>query len=212
MVKEDWLQHAIIYMKKQLANDSSGHDAAHSLRVYHNAQAIAQTLPAADQTVVALSAILHDTVDAKLFNESQAYAQLADFLKSLVVPTSTREAIFHVVRTISFSKDVPPEQLSLEAQIVQDADRLDALGAIGIARTFAFGATRHDPMYAADSFPVAVARKRAQTGKLSPSTINHFYEKLLTLKDSMNTAYGLELAEQRHEFMMKFLEQFAQEI
>ena len=185
---------AIEYIKDLFASDCGGHDAEHSLRVYRNAIRIADTEPQCDRFVVALAALLHDADDHKLF-QTENNANARAFLATYPIRQEQIEAICQMINGISFSKNRGVRPQTLEGKIVQDADRLDAMGAIGIARTFAYGGSRgrrmHDPL-----------RQDAQ------ATIEHFYEKLLLLKDSMHTATGQRLAQQRDQYMREFLEQF----
>ena len=184
------IERAIGYIEQLFAKDCSGHDVGHTMRVYRNACSIADTEPDCDWVVVALAALLHDVDDHKLFqteNNQNARAFLAEHR----IEQAKVEQICRVINGISFSKNRGLRPDSLEGKIVQDADRLDAIGAIGIARTFAFGGQRNRPM--ADS-------------------VQHFYDKLLLLKDQMNTAAGKHMAEARHGRMVQFLQDLEQEM
>ena len=183
-------QAAIAYIKELFANDHGGHDADHSLRVYRNAMNIADTEPGCDRFVVAVAALLHDADDHKLFS-TENNENAREFLTGQQVEQAQIDYICDVINCISFSKNRGRRPETLEGKIVQDADRLDALGAIGIARTFAFGGER----------------KRS-----IQDSVQHFYEKLLLLKDEMNTQEGKRLAQKRHELMVQFLEELNQDL
>ena len=181
---------AIAYIKELFANDHGGHDADHSLRVYRNAMQIADTEPGCDRFVVAVAALLHDADDHKLF-QTENNENARKFLTGQQVQPTKIDYICDVINGVSFSKNRGVSPKTLEGKIVQDADRLDALGAIGIARTFAFGGER----------------KRS-----IQDSVQHFYDKLLLLKDEMNTQEGKRLAQKRHELMVQFLEELNQEL
>ena len=180
---------AIDYIRELFQHDFGGHDAEHTLRVYHNAMLIADKEKECDREIVALSAILHDADDHKLF-QTEHNANARTFLKSQGVTQDRIERICEAVNSVSFSRNRGKRPETLEGRIVQDADRLDAIGAVGIARTFAFGGEH---------------RRTLQ------DSIDHFHEKLLLLKDELNTETAREAAENRHQFMISFLEEFAKE-
>lgn len=188
------IEKAIDYARGIFAGDSSGHDFDHTMRVYRMATRIAME-ENADLQIVQLAALLHDVDDRKLSPETcENKDNAVSFLKQNGVEEGKIRRIVQIISEISFSanKGVPT---TIEGKCVQDADRLDAIGAIGIGRAFAYGGSRgraiHDP-----------------TGADQTSTIQHFYDKLLLLKDLMNTATGRHLAQRRHSFMCVFLEQF----
>ena len=177
--------------------DASGHDFDHTLRVFHTATRLAEE-EGADVETVQLAALLHDVDDRKLSPETyEGKLRALNFLKDNNLAEEKIQEIIHIISHISFSAQLPPPE-SIEGKCVQDADRLDALGAIGIARTFAFGGSRgrrlHDP-----------------EEKDKNASIQHFYDKLLRLKDTMHTATGRRLAEQRDQYMRDFLQQFYEE-
>ena len=184
------INHAVEYIEALFSNDCGGHDAAHSKRVYHNASLIADTEPDCDRFIVALAALLHDADDHKLFHTENNENARA-FLARHQIDETQIEYICEVINGISFSKNRGIRPHTLEGKIVQDADRLDAIGAIGIARTFAFGGER----------------KRSLD-----ESVQHFYDKLLLLKDEMNTAEGMRIAEARHKMMLDFLEHLEEEM
>ena len=173
------------FAREVFAGDASGHDFDHTLRVFHMATRLARE-EGADLQIVQLAALLHDVDDRKLSPDTcEGKLRAVTFLRDLGVDEGVIQTIVDIITRISFSAQLPPPE-SLEGKCVQDADRLDAMGAIGIARTFAYGGSRgrrmHDPL-----------RQDAQ------ATIEHFYEKLLLLKDSMHTATGQRLAQQRDQ-------------
>ena len=178
------------YIRSLFANNTDGHDAQHSIRVYHNAQKIAQAYPNCNLMVVSLAALLHDVDDHKLFN-TQNNMNARGFLQSQCVQSDMTEFICEVIYGVSFSKNKGKHPESIEGMIVQDADRLDAIGAIGIARTFAFG---------------------GKSGKTIDSSLQHFHDKLLLLKDEMNTEQAKRIAELRHAYMIGFLTEINEEL
>lgn len=199
------------FVKAYMAGDASGHDFFHTLRVLHLAETIAReekkTFPV-DLELVQLIALLHDVDDRKLSPETcENLDRARAFLTENGVDGERIEVIVKGIKQISFkgSDSVSPD--TIEAQCVQDADRLDAIGAIGIARTFAFGGSRGALMYDPNEPPRL--NMDYQTYAYTQShTINHFYEKLLLLKDMMNTETGKAMAEHRHAYMESFLEEF----
>ena len=188
------INRAMEFARTVFAGDASGHDFDHTLRVFHMATRLAIE-EGADVETVQLAALLHDVDDRKLSPETyEGKLRAVAFLKENGVEDGKIESIVDIVSRISFSAQLPPPE-SIEGKCVQDADRLDAMGAIGIARTFAYGGSRgrrmHDP-----------------EGVDKNASIQHFYDKLLRLKDSMNTPTGRRMAEERDRFMRQFLEQF----
>ena len=190
----DIIEEAKAFAKEIFAGDASGHDFDHTMRVFHIATRIAQE-ENADLLTVQLAALLHDVDDHKLSPETSEEKQRAlKFLHSHGVGKERTAHIIRIIDTISFSANKGAPE-SIEGKCVQDADRLDAMGAIGIARAFAFGGSRGraicDP-----------------AGEDKTTSIQHFYDKLLLLKDRMNTDTGKAMALQRHEYMRGFLEEF----
>lgn len=199
----------ILFVKQKLENAESGHDWFHIERVYKNALLIAEGEDC-DITVVKLGALLHDIADSK-FNdgdETVGPKVAREFLES---QNTSEEIITHVVNiieNISFKGgNFEKKFTSKELEIVQDADRLDAIGAIGIARTFNYGGFKNRPIYNPSIAPQTNMTKEEYKNSEAP-TLNHFYEKLLLLKDKMNTKTGRKIAEERHKFMELFLSQF----
>lgn len=188
--------------------ESSGHDIWHTIRVHDLAVSICRA-EGGDMDIVRLSALLHDADDRKLFGDN-GYANALRFMDSHGLALDTKDAVLHVISQISFkgTDSVVPD--TLEGRIVQDADRMDAIGAIGIARAFAYGGNRGRPMHVPGEGPKAGmddAAYRANEG----TSVNHFYEKLLLLKDMMNTDTARRMAGSRHGFMLSFLEEFMSE-
>ncbi len=211
MDQQDIIQKTAGYIKQEFSDDSSGHDWWHIYRVWKNALAICEH-EKADEFIVQLAALLHDLDDWK-FNDSgdETPLRARAWLDSCNVDISVAESVCEIIRHISYKGvGVENKMNSLEGFIVQDADRLDAIGAIGIGRAFAYGGYKNRPMYDPDSPPRMHASFEEYRNSKS-ATINHFYEKLLLLKDMMNTAAAKKIAEQRHEVMLRFLDQFMRE-
>lgn len=200
------------FVKKELAGAEGGHDWWHIYRVWRQARHIAGK-ETADLLVVELGALLHDIADSKFHDgdENIGPAKATAFLQSLQVPPAVIAHVENIIRYISF-KGGRQEQVffSPELAVVQDADRLDAIGAIGIARAFNYGGFKNRALYDPAIVPDLQMTKEAYKNSTAP-TINHFYEKLLLLKNRMNTATGKELAAERHAFMESYLEQFYKE-
>lgn len=205
------------YVMKLFDGEGSGHDWWHIFRVHNNAKHIAKSEQGANIFIVELAALLHDVADRK-FNEGNTDAgveKVRIFLNSLALSREDVEHVCEIVKTCSFAssflKDGTRRVMStLEGKIVQDADRLDAIGAIGIARAFAYGGSKGREIYNPNIKPIMHPTGDSYTQKVSHS-INHFYEKLLLLKDLMNTKTAKEMAKKRHEYMEQFLHEFYQE-
>lgn len=183
------IQDAIQYIQELFCNDVGGHDASHTLRVYRNAMMIAKKEGGADLEIVALAALLHDADDHKLF-QTKDNENARRFLASHATAPERVDQIIRDINAVSFSQNRGRRPETPEGRIVQDADRLDAIGAVGIARTFAYGGDH---------------------GRSLDSSIGHFHEKLLLLKDEINTETARSLAEERHAFMLEFLEKYQEE-
>ena len=200
------------FVKQSLKKTEAGHDYWHILRVLKLSQKIAEQ-EGGNLMVITLGALLHDIADAKFHqgDESIAPKIARDFLQSERVPEDIIEHIVKIIENISFKNSFEGQKFSsLELQIIQDADRLDAIGAIGIARAFVYGGYKNNPIFDPDLKPNLNMDKETYK-KGNTTTINHFYEKLLKLKDLMNTPAGKQMAEERHRFMLDFLEQFYKE-
>ncbi|MFD2825864.1 HD domain-containing protein [Leeuwenhoekiella polynyae] len=197
------------FVKNTLSDAEGGHDWFHTLRVYKNALHIAKGEDA-DVVSVALGALLHDIADSK-FNkgdETVGPRMAREFLKEQNVSFARIEAVVKIVENVSYrGGNKKSDYNSIELQIVQDADRLDAIGAIGIARTFNYGGFKNRKLYDPNIEP-KLDMTVEEYKKSDAPTINHFYEKLLLLKDKMHTKTALEVAEKRHLYMQEFLDQF----
>ena len=214
MEKTEQIWRAEQYMKEVHQYDASGHDVAHVYRVVSLALYLADQEDASANThVIHLAALLHDTVDEKLFIEQDAIEQLQRFLTEIELTHAEIENIRHIIQYMSYRGGRNNEiALSLEGQIVRDADRLDALGAIGIARTFQYAGHSGEAMWTGNAtFDQLEHTSEDEIQSLSPSAIQHFYEKLFKLRDLMHTKSGRALAEQRHQFMKQFVETFLTE-
>ena len=186
---QEIIEAAICYIRDLFAENADGHGFDHSMRVYRNALRIMETEPAADRLVVSLGALLHDADDHKLFH-TENNGNARRFLREHGIRPDIEERICEAVNAVSFSKNRGRIPETIEGRIIQDADRLDAVGAIGIARTFAYG---------------------GKHGRTPEAFIAHFHEKLLLLKDLMNTEKAREMAESRHTFMEQFLREWERE-
>ena len=211
-VSSDIIERTIAYVKQELVHAEGGHDWFHIERVWKCARTIAQT-ENATTLVVELGALLHDIADSK-FNggdEEIGPQKAAAFLQSEGLDVATIDSVVYIVRSISF-KGGKQDLLhrTIELDIVQDADRLDAIGAIGIARAFNYGGFKNRELYNPNIKPNLNMSKEEYKNSNAP-TLNHFYEKLLLLKDLMNTKTGKQLANQRHQFLEQFLSQFYNE-
>ena len=199
----------ILFVKAKLENAEGGHDWFHIERVYKNAILIADG-EVCDDTVLKLGALLHDIADSKFHNGDETIGpkMAREFLASNDVDETTIQHVINIIENISF-KGGNTEKLfsSIELNIVQDADRLDAIGAIGIARTFNYGGFKNRPLYNPNIAPNLHMSKEEYKNSEAP-TLNHFYEKLLLLKDKMNTETGKQIAQERHRYMEGFLSQF----
>ena len=207
------LENTIQFVKETLKNAEAGHDWFHTERVYKNAVKIA-TEENCNLPVVEISALLHDIADAKFHNgdENLALEITEKFLKEQNADEDFIAKVLFIIKNISFkNKEEQPENLPIELKILQDADRLDAIGAIGIARTFHFGGFKNNIIYDPEIPPVEKFNKE-EYKKSNGTTINHLYEKLLLLKEGMQTKKGKEIAEKRHQFMLDFLEEFYEEV
>ena len=206
---ENIINKTIQFVKQKLENAEGGHDWFHIERVYKNAILIAST-EKCNEIVVKLGALLHDIADSKFHNGDETVGPKVarEFLESEGVSEEIIIAVIHIIENISFKGgNFDKKFTSKELEIVQDADRLDAIGAIGIARTFNYGGFKNRQLYNPEILPNLTMSKEEYKNSESP-TLNHFYEKLLLLKDKMNTETGKKIAQERHLYMETFLEQF----
>lgn len=209
MENENLIKNTIAFAKRELENAEGGHDWFHIERVYKNTLAIAKN-EKCDLLVCQLGALLHDIADSKFHNGDEEIGPKTaqKFLESENVSEEIIEHVIQIIQNISFKGGNFGKQFnSIELQVVQDADRLDAIGAVGIARCFNYGGFKNRTIYDPEIAPNLNMSKEEYKNSDSP-TINHFYEKLLLLKDKMNTESGKKIALERHEFMETFLVQF----
>ncbi len=203
------IQQTVNHVKKELQNAEGGHDWWHVYRVWKSAQIIADQ-EQANRTVVELAALLHDIADPKFNDGDETIGPIKaqKFMESIDLNSETIEHVVSIIQNMSFSSSLGNINFdSLEMRIVQDADRLDAIGAVGIARCFNFGGYKNNLIYSPE-LPPQLNMTKEEYKKSKGTSVNHFYEKLLLLKDKMNTKTGQEMAEKRHEFMEVYLAQF----
>lgn len=202
------IQAAEQFVKNTLGNEPTGHDWFHIERVRKNAVYISETEQKGDRFIIEMAAILHDIPDEKLTHSIEdGERRLSSFLDDLPIDEQIKERIIEIIVSISFKGGNQSLLPSVEAEIVQDADRLDAIGAIGISRAFAYGGKKGNPIYD-PSFSVRESMTEIEYREGNSSTIHHFYEKLLQLKNRLNTETARKIAEKRHAFMEIFLEEF----
>lgn len=209
MIKTDLIGKTIVFVKAKLANAEAGHDWFHVERVYRNAILISKN-EVCNTAIVKLGALLHDIADSKFHDgdETVGPKMAREFLESQEVDEATIAHVINIIENISFKGgNFEKSFSSKELDVVQDADRLDAIGAIGIARMFNYGGFKNRVIYDPKIAPKNKMTKEEYKKNNSP-TINHFYEKLFLLKDKMNTETGKEIAKERHRYMEGFLSQF----
>lgn len=211
--KQEIIKSTAAFVQKKLEGAEAGHDWWHIQQVWHLAQRIAKN-EQHDSFIAELGALLHDISDSKFNggNETHGPAVARNFLKIIGTPAATIDAVVHIIENVSYrnSFDTPDIPTNTDLAIVQDADRLDAMGAIGIARTFHYGGYKNREIYN-PAIPPAQYHSKEDYGKSTAPSINHFYEKLLRLKEGMHTQTGKRMAEERHAFMLQFLDQFYNE-
>ena len=209
MDNSDIVHKTILFVQEKLENAEGGHDWFHIERVYKNALLIAEN-EVCDINVVKLGALLHDIADSKFHDGDEAIGPkiAREFLESENADEVTIQHVINIIENLSFKGGNAEKTFSsVELDIVQDADRLDAMGAIGIARTFNYGGFKNRPLHNPNIAPNLHMSKEEYKNSEAP-TINHFYEKLLLLRDKMNTETGGKIAQERHQFMINFLSQF----
>ena len=212
-MKRELVGRTVEFVKNQLANAEGGHDWMHIQRVWINAQKIAE-FEDVDALVVELAALLHDIADSKFHDGDESVGpQIAlKYLNSTALDDNRKTHIINIVKHMSFKNSFEGSSFkSKEMEVVQDADRLDAIGAIGIARAFSYGGHKNRTIFDPEILPNLNMTKEEYKKSKAP-TINHFYEKLLLLKDRMNTETGKRLAQKRHKFMKQYLDQFYEEV
>lgn len=208
------IEDTINFVKKTLEGAEGGHDWFHIQRVFNNSLLIAAE-EKVQLLVVSLGALLHDIADAKFYDgdETVGPKMATEFLKSKKVDQNIIDHVVQIINNISFKSSLDSKTKSfnsLELQVVQDADRLDAIGAIGIARAFNYGGFKNRELHNPE-IPPKLNMTKEEYKKSNAPTINHFYEKLLLLKDKMNTKTGQQLAKKRHQYMLDFLSEFDKE-
>ncbi len=210
MNKENILKQTQEYVQNLLEKEGTGHDWWHIERVYRNAELIMEE-EVCDPFLVKMAVLLHDIGDYKLHDGvDKTREMVSSFLVGIGIELADIEEIISIIKQISFSENQHTKPSSIEAMVAQDADRLDAIGAIGIARAFQYGGHKGRALYDPSISPVL--NHSAETYKKSTApTVTHFYEKLLLIKDLMNTLSAKKIAEQRHRFMKDFLSQFYKE-
>lgn len=210
------LEQIMQYMQTSLAADNTGHDTDHIDHVVALANKILVNEPTADPFIVRAAAYLHDVYDDKLFNNASdvqlAKSRLRTFLINIAVSQENISQIFYIIDNMSWSKEIDGQAkaLDINGQIVQDADRLEAVGAIAITRAVTYGAVKNRVLYDPEIKP-RMAQNKAEYRNDDSTTINHFYEKLLLIKARLNTESARQIATSRHQFMLDFLEQFKAE-
>ena len=214
MNQEKVIENTIEFVKEELKNAEGGHDWFHIERVFRNTILISRE-EKVDVFVVSLAALLHDIADPKFHNGDEKIGpkKAKAFLISQKVPKEIGKHVVKIIKNVSFKNSLEKKGkkfTSIELEVVQDADRLDAIGAIGIARCFNYGGFKNRPLYDPSILPNLNMTKEQYKNSTAP-TINHFYEKLLLLKDKMNTKTGKRIANQRHSYMEGFLKQFYDE-
>lgn len=211
MNKLDIINNTIEFVKEKLSGDSSGHDWWHIYRVWNLSKRI-QTAEGGNLFIIELAALLHDVADWKFYeNENDGLQVVYNFLNTQDIEPETVELVIEIIQNISFKgAGVKDKMISTEGKIVQDADRLDAIGAIGVGRTFAFGGKFGNEMHNPE-IDVKMHQNFDEYKNSKGTTINHFHEKLLLLKDRMNTDTAKQIAELRHKYMQDFLKQFMSE-
>lgn len=211
MDKTKIIKNTIEFVKQKLTGDSSGHDWWHIYRVWNMSKRI-QEKEGGNLFIIEMAALLHDVADWKFYeNEEEGEKIIVDFLNRHELETDVIQAVVDIIMNVSFKgAGVKDKMISTEGKIVQDADRLDAIGAIGVGRTFAFGGKFGNEMYNPE-IDVKMHQNFDEYKNKKGTTINHFYEKLLLLKDRMNTNTAKQIAETRHDYMQNFLNQFMDE-
>lgn len=200
----------INFVAKELSQDNSGHGVQHAIRVFNNAKKII-AVEGGNEKVVLTSALIHDTIDKKLFSDTNLrIVVVKNFLQANNYTNEEIDEIVYIITNISWNNGENKNLNSLNAQIVRDADRLDAIGAMGIIRTIEYGNSKNRNFY--DQENIQCQGDAYFFDKLTNSTLSHFYEKLLLLKDVMHTKTAKSLAEKRHQFMTQFLEEFYDEL
>lgn len=211
--QQEVIQKTVDFLKQKFEKEPSGHEWWHLYRVWQNAKHIGKSYPQANMYIVQLAALLHDIADWKFSGDFYASSKAAaEWLRPLNVSEEVISEIGVIIDNVSFKGAAEAKmKVSIEGQIVQDADRLDALGAIGISRALTYGGYKQIPLYVPDKKPKLNMSMAEYKNHTDGSTINHFYEKLLLLKDLLHTDAARSIAEARHKYMQGFLDQFFKE-
>ena len=212
MTKDEIINRTIEFVKSELKDAEGGHDWWHVYRVWKTSKNLAEG-EIVDDLIVELGALLHDVADSKFHegDETVGPKKVLTFFNNIGIEESISSHVIKIIENISFKGGNQKQEFkSLELDVVQDADRLDAIGAIGVARTFNYGGFKNRGLYDPDIKPNLNMTKEEYKNSTAP-TLNHFYEKLLLLKDRMNTKSGMALAQKRHDFLELYLDQFLSE-
>ncbi|PJJ60419.1 HD domain-containing protein [Hymenobacter chitinivorans] len=210
---EQIIAHTADFVRDKFLGEGSGHDWEHIRRVWHTSRALAATVPTADQLVTELGALLHDVADWKFHDGDEEAGPRAAraWLSGLQVEEAVIQRVETIIREISFKGlGVPTPMSTPEGEVVQDADRLDAIGAIGVARAFAYGGHKGRPLHDPAVAPISHDSFESYKKNTAP-TLNHFYEKLLHLRERLHTPAARRVAQERHQFLETFLQQFLRE-
>jgi uncharacterized protein len=211
MKNKEIIEKTITFVKEQSKHAESGHDWWHLYRVWKMAKNIADNYQEIDLLVIELACLLHDVADEKFDNFEEKNIELKNYISNLSISNQQKEHTLTIIQKLSFKKSFEnTTEKSIEFQIVQDADRIDAIGAIGIARAFSYGGFKGREMYNPEIKPSEFKNSNDYQKSTSP-TINHFYEKLFKLKEMMNTPEAKKLAEERHSFMHEYVNRFYDE-
>ena len=204
------MEEIIKFVEKELAHDKSGHGLQHAMRVYNNALKI-NKVEQGNERIIATAALIHDTVDKKLFGDVDARLQyVREFLSSQNYGVEEIDEIIYIISNISWNNGKNVALDSLNAKIVRDADRLDAIGVMGVIRSIEYGNSKGDNFYDAEN--ITIKDGKYTFNKITTSVLSHFYEKLLLLKDNLHTDTAKAMANKRHDFLLAFLDEFYDEI
>lgn len=204
------MEEIIKFVERELSHDNSGHGLQHAMRVYNNALKI-NKIEQGNERIIATAALIHDTVDKKLFGDIDARLQyVREFLSMQGYSAEEIDEIIYIISNISWNNGKNVELNSLNAMIVRDADRLDAIGVMGVIRSIEYGNSKGDNFYDAEN--ITIKDGKYTFNKITTSVLSHFYEKLLLLKDNLHTDTARAMANKRHDFLLAFLDEFYDEI
>lgn len=211
---ETIIQDTLKFVEAHHSTDFSGHDFEHVKRVWINSKKILQSEVNANSLIVEIAALLHDVDDWKIVKDAKPTHFAEDYMERISLDSSLREIVNNIITSIGFKGHVNLKRLeTIEERIVFDADKIDAIGAIGISRTFAFGGSKNRPIFNPNIFPLDFINPEIykDMGRPENNSINHFFDKLLLIKDLMQTETGKREAQKRHDFMITFLSNFFDE-